>query len=105
MSLVRASPLAGAPDRYDGVAGLASLFVLAYAFLLVQQPILGVIGASALLCVYAVARTGDAEHTAVVAAAWTAIFASLWVASGITGVGVFAILAVVCYSLWRQIRR
>jgi len=105
VSFTRSTPLANAPDRYDALASAAALFALAFAFLVAHQPVLGVLVTAALVCVYAVARTGDTEHTAVVAAAWILVLASLWVAGDLTGVAVFAVLAVACYSLWRRLRR
>ncbi|QDX40326.1 hypothetical protein [Salarchaeum sp. JOR-1] len=102
MSLKRQRPLEGAPDLYDGAAGLVALFVLAWAVLLAFQPILGFLLASAFLSVYTVTRTGDREHAVVAAGCWSLVFAGLF-ASGFLGVFLGGILAVVCYVGWRVV--
>lgn len=101
MPVTRTSPLDGVPDRYDGIAGLVTVLVLAWAFLYAIQPILGVLIALALLSVYAVARTADYEHAAVVAGLWLLVFAGLY-SLGLLGVFLGGILALVAYGLWRR---
>ena len=102
MPVTRTSPFAEVPDRYDGIAGLAALLVLAWAILYAMQPVLGVLVALTILSVYAVARTGDYEHTTVVAGLWLLVFASLF-SLGFPGVFLGGILALVAYGLYRTL--
>mgnify|MGYP000341882002 CR=1 FL=1 len=103
MSIARRTPLAGAPDRYDGIVGLVALLAVAYAFLVAFQPILGITSALAFLCVYAAARTGDVEHTAVVVVLWGVVFVGM-LGAGFLGLLVAAVLAVLLYFAWRAVR-
>ncbi|SEP32518.1 hypothetical protein SAMN05216388_10882 [Halorientalis persicus] len=102
MRAARKTPFGEVPDLYDGIAGLAALLVLAWAILYAMQPVLGVLVALTILSVYAVARTGDYEHTTVVAGLWLLVFASLF-SLGFPGVFLGGILALIAYGLYRTL--
>jgi len=92
---------ADAPNRYDGLAGIVALAILAWAFLYAIQPILGLLLTVAFGSAYAAGRVDDLEHAVVVAGLWGFVLAALVVTGSYLGVGVAAILAVVGYGHWR----
>lgn len=100
MNTARTSPLDGVPDMYDALAGVVALIVLVYEFFVAFMPLQGLLFVGAFLSVYAVARTGDRDHAAVVAGCWLLVFVGL-LSLGLQGVFLGLILAVVCYVGWR----
>lgn len=92
---------AGLPDRYDGLAALVVLSILAWAFLVAIQPLVGLLLTIAFVSAYAAARIDGLEHAGVVACLWAVIFAAVWFLGTLLGFAVATVFAVACYGLWR----
>lgn len=101
MATSETSVPADVPNRYDGLAGLVALFVLAWAFLVAMQPIFGLLLTAAFVSAYAAGRSDDVEHAAVVAGLWAFVLAAFWLVGTYLGVAVAAVIAVACYGRWR----
>jgi hypothetical protein len=87
-------------DWYDGVAGVLVAVVLAVAFLVLFQPILGLCIAAGVLTSYEAVRRDAITHGAVVAGLWTVFLGSWWLLS-VPQVGATGILALAVYVGWR----
>lgn len=101
MNVTRASPLEGVPDRYDGLAALLAAVILGWGFLYAIRPILGLTTAAAVLSVYAVLRTADYAHAAVVAIAWLPVFVGL-VGYGLQGALTGGVLGALIYAIYTR---
>ncbi|QDX39772.1 Duffy blood group [Salarchaeum sp. JOR-1] len=94
---------ADVPNRYDGLAGVVALSILAWAFLYAIQPIFGLFLTVAFGTAYAAGRLDTLEHAVVVAGLWGVVLAAFWVLGTYLGVGVAAVLAVLGYGRWHGV--
>ncbi|ADQ69162.1 hypothetical protein C499_00405 [Halogeometricum borinquense DSM 11551] len=101
MNVKRESPLEGVPDRYDGLAAILAAVILGWGFLYAIRPILGFITAVAVLSVYAVMRTADYAHAAMVVIAWLPVFVGL-AGYGLPGVLTGGVLGALIYAIYTR---
>lgn len=92
---------ADVPTRYDALAGIVVLAILAWAFLYAFQPIVGLLLTAAFGSAYAAGRIDGLEHAVVVAGLWGFVLATIWLIGSFLSFGVATILAVVGYGYWR----
>ncbi|MEE6211087.1 Duffy blood group [Salarchaeum sp. III] len=94
---------AAVPTLQDGLAGLVSLSILAWAFLYAMRPISGLLLTVAFGSAYAAGRLDDLEHAVVVAGLWGIVLAAYLFISTFLGVGAAVILAVIGYGRWHGV--
>ena len=101
MSTSESRAPADVPNRYDGLAGIVALSILAWAFLYAIRPIFGLLLTVAFGSAYAAGRVDDLEHAVVVGGLWGFVLAAFWFIGTYLGVGVAAVFAIVGYGHWR----
>ncbi len=91
----------GASSRYDSLAVLVVLSILAWAFLVATQPLVGLLLTTAFVSTYAAARIDGLEHAGIVGCLWVVFIAAILLVGSFLGFAVAAVFAVACYGLWR----
>lgn len=88
-------------DWYDGLAGLVVLVVLGTAFLVLFQPLLGLLLTVAFISTYEAFRRDTIKHSAVVAGLWMLFITSSFLLTTTVQIVATGVLALAVYVSWR----